>query len=183
MKMVCNGYSIVYIQNINVRRGFLGGEVQNGKGKSTLFTTEELNFITIYLQNVHGSIPLMSTAVINDGILRITSIDGHMDKSKLMIGNVSAIEADAIMSLTWSACCYGAFLAQDKRTEIYIAYSHRALQRCFDGSSVLVARAFFALEFLLELFAESTTLSHLASRKGVSWSWGSHSIPTNYTQG
>jgi hypothetical protein len=114
----------------------------------------------------------MSAAVINDGILRITSMDGHIDKTKLMLSNVSSIEADAIVSLTWSACCYGAFLAQDKRAEIYVAYSHRALQRCFDGSSVLVARAFFALEFILELFSESSTLSHLATRKGVYFGLG-----------
>jgi hypothetical protein len=36
-------------------------------------------------------------------------------------------------------------MAQDNRCEIYLVNAHKWLQKCFDGASVLVAKAFFAL--------------------------------------
>ena len=119
------------------------------------------------MPNTHGNIPLASQQIVNDGIFRIASL-----KSKVMQSPIdskikyTSIDYDALVSLTWSVCCYGSFMAQDNRCEIYLVNAHKWLQKCFDGASVLVAKAFFALELLLQLLSETTSSNPLLSRKG-----------------
>jgi hypothetical protein len=134
-------------------------------------TTDELNFITIFLQNVHDNIPLVTQPIINDGISKIAFMNPKSAQT-IDTNTYTSMDIDAMISLTWSACCYGAFLSQDHRAETYLFNAHKSLQKCFDGASITVAKAFFALELLLQLFAESQSTSSLLSRRGVYFGLG-----------
>lgn len=125
------------------------------------------------MQNVHGNIPLASQQIINDGVSRIASMNAtsisNVTDSKI---KYTSIDNDALISLAWSVCCYGAYLAQDNRSDIYLANAHKALLKCFDGASILVVKAFFALELLLQLYSENSSPCPLLSRKGAFFELG-----------
>jgi hypothetical protein len=119
------------------------------------------------MPDTHGNIPLASQQIVNDGIFRIASLNSKVMQSPIDSKiKYTSIDYDALVSLTWSVCCYGSFMAQDNRCEIYLVNAHKWLQKCFDGASVLVAKAFFALELLLQLLSETTSSNPLLSRKG-----------------
>jgi len=130
---------------------------------------EEKQFVKVFCRTANNAIPLLSVQILAVGLRAL-------EKETV---DVTPEDRDACVTLTWCACAFGAAMLNDPRCVMYCAKARSSLQTCFQYSTILVVRAFFAVEIVrrasMGMLDQASNRGHNKSSKSSSSSSSSSS--------